>query len=404
MRRERQRRQDRSVERRSTWGVSDAIVSALLLVLSLLVYAPIAKHGFVNYDDNLYVYDNLWVKSGLSFESVRWALTAPVVGNWHPLTVLSHMLDVQLYGLWSGGHHLTSLTLHIGCALCLFALLKRMTCRVWLSGFVAMLFAVHPLNVQSVAWIAERKNLLSTLFWLLALHAYLFYLRKPSWARYAAVFGLFVLGLMSKPMIVTLPVTLLLVDYAVERGWLAPTLQPRGNLRGLLLEKVPMLLASAGCGVATLWAQTETGAIRSLETISLPARAANAIVGYVWYVQKMVWPTDLGVFYPNDPGSLGAGRVVLSAVVLVVISTCVWWYGRSCGFLTLGWSWYLVTLLPVIGIVQVGGQAHADRYAYVPLIGLFVMVNRVSLGGWMKHGRECSARGCSCAATARSFR
>ena len=135
-----------------------------------------------------------------------------------------------------------------------------------------------------------------------------------------------------------------------------------------------MLLASAGCGVATLWAQTETGAIRSLETISLPARAANAIVGYVWYVQKMVWPTDLGVFYPNDPGSLGAGRVVLSAVVLVVISTCVWWYGRSCGFLTLGWSWYLVTLLPVIGIVQVGGQAHADRYAYVPLIGLFVMV------------------------------
>ncbi len=362
-----------------------------LAALTLGVFARATALGFVNYDDTVYVTENAVVQQGLTWDSVSWAFTHPLEGNWHPLTVLSHMVDVEIFGVRPAGHHLTSVLLHAANVLLLFALLLRLTGRRVAAAVASALFAVHPLNVQSVAWVAERKNVLSTLFWLLALLAFLGYARAPGWRRYALVFGLFILGLASKPMVVTLPVTLLLIDVWSGRAAPGPPGAPWSRRWWWVLEKIPMFVASALCGVATFLAQEAAGTMPVRETLPILYRIGNAVVAYGWYVAKTVWPSGLSVFYPHPLTSLEGPEVALSAAALVALSLAAWKAGREA---RLGWSWYALTLLPVIGLIQVGEQAHADRYAYVPIIGLFIMVVWGTLAvtearpSWM---RRCAA-------------
>ncbi|MDA2938652.1 tetratricopeptide repeat protein, partial [Acidobacteria bacterium AH-259-A15] len=352
------------------WG----LVALLLIIVPLLVYAPVRDYPFVNYDDDIYVTGVEQVRGGLTWENVRWAMTNLEAAFWHPLTWLSHLLDGQLFGLNPAGHHLTSLFLHVANAVLLFWVLERMTGALWCSGFVAALFALHPLNVESVAWVAERKNVLSTLFWLLTMAAYVGYVRKPGWKRYLGVMGVFVLGLMAKPMLVTLPCVLLLLDYwplgRLGKDWK----ELRERLPRLVLEKVALLVPVAAVSVLAVQAQSQFGALSPSQGLALGVRLANAVVSYGLYFKKMVWPTDLAVFYPHPGSSLKAWWVVLAAVVLVGISLGVWWRRQSSQYLVVGWLWYLGTLLPVSGLIQVGSHAMADRHAYVPLVGLFIMV------------------------------
>ncbi len=351
----------------STW------VPALLLAgLTLAVYAPVRGHGFVNYDDEVYVAGNEHVKAGLTGPSVHWALTTPHMGNWHPLTMLSHMADVQLFGLDAGTHHVTNLALHVVNVLLLFALLVRLSGLPWRSAFAAGLFAFHPLNVQSVAWISERKNLLSTAFWFLALLAYVGYVRRGGWSRYLLVTVLFVLGLASKAMLVMLPVTLLLLDIWKVRTARAEGVRGKTAWSRLVLEKAPLLALSAACALLTVQAQADTGAAQTLQDYPVGVRLSNASVAYTWYLVKAIWPSDLHVFYPHPMAGLESWRVAASAAVLIAVSVGVGLTGARLPYLFFGWAWYLSTLLPVIGLIQVGSQAYADRYAYVPLVGPFV--------------------------------
>ena len=350
-------------------------ICAALAAAVLVPYAQVLGHGFINFDDDTYISENPQVLRGLTWSGARWAFTSTAEGNWHPLTWLSHMLDAQLFGTWPGGHHATSVVLHALSALLLFLALLHMSGALGPSALVAALFALHPLRVESVAWAAERKDVLSGLFWMATLLAYSWYARRPAVGRYALVLGTFVLGLLAKPMLVTLPFVLLLLDrWPLERLGSA---EGRGGLGARILEKLPLILAAAASSAVTVVAQSRGGAASSLEAIPLAARLANAAESYALYLRKTLVPFGLAIFYPHPalygrgvrllPGILAAGALI-AATLLVLLAA------RRRPFLATGWLWYLGTLVPVIGIVQVGRQAMADRYAYIPLIGIYIAV------------------------------
>jgi len=338
----------------------------VLAAATLVAYWPVLRNDFVVYDDRTYVVENPHVLPGLSRAGFAWAWTSTHASNWHPLTWLSHMLDQELYGLDARGHHATSLALHLAATLLLFALLDRATRATLRSAFVAALFAVHPLHVESVAWVAERKDVLSTLLLLPTLAAYAAYARRPGPWRYLAVAGLFALGLLAKPMLVTLPILLLLLDFWPLERWSARTAWP------LLREKVPLALLALASSVVTVAAQRAGGAVGSMERFPVDVRIGNAILSYVAYLGLAVWPSDLAVFYPH-PRAVSLLAVAASAALLTGVSAWVFRARKRHPYLLVSWLWYLVALVPVIGLVQVGEQAMADRYTYVPLIGIFVM-------------------------------
>lgn len=361
-----------------------------MFIGTIVLYGPARAHDFVNYDDTEYVVENPHVNSGISWQTVRWSLTTTEQANWHPLTWLSHALDCQLFGLDPGSHHIVSFVIHALNALLVFFLLQRVTGLLGPSFLVAALFGWHPLNVESVAWIAERKNVLSTLFLLLTIGSYGWYARSPVWKRQALTISVFVFALASKPMVVTLPFALLLLDYwPLQRvkGWIdvSPRFPvPQQSIARLLFEKVPMLLISAAGSAITMWAQKSNDAVRSIQVFPLSTRLGNALLSYLLYIWKTFWPLRLSIFYPHPGANLSVWAVSLSAAVLCGISVVVWRQRVARPFLVVGWFWFLGTLVPVIGIVQVGYQAMADRYAYVPLLGIFVMI---ALGATELFGR-----------------
>ena len=346
----------------------DVAACLVLIAITLAGYWQVLGHGFVNFDDPLYVTGNHTVQAGLSAKGVAWALTTGSLSNWHPSTWLSHMLDCTLFGLRPWGHHLTSLLFHIANTLLLYAFFRRTTRETGKSLFVAALFAVHPLHVESVAWVSERKDVLSTFFMMLALIAYARYADKTTPARYAVVALSFALGLMAKPMLVTLPFVFLLVDV-----WpLRRIAFDRETLAKRVVEKLPLFALSAASSAVTLLAQRQGGALGSLEHFSLHARAGNALLSYALYAVKTLWPSGLAVYYPHAKEAVPLWHAAGAAIALVCVSVFAVRRIRECPWLAMGWLWYAGTLFPVIGIVQVGGQAMADRYAYVPLTGLFV--------------------------------
>ena len=341
------------------------LTGLLLTAVTLSLYAPVRHFDFINFDDPAYVLNNPQVQAGITSSSIRWAFTQGHSSNWHPLTWISHMLDWQLFGRHAGGHHATNVLLHTGNTLLLFGLLIRLTGKAGRSAVVAGLFALHPLHVESVAWIAERKDVLSTFFGLWTLWAYARYADRPSAARYLAALGLFALGLMSKPMLVTWPFVLLLLDYwPLKRVDSVPW-------RTLLREKVPFLVLALASAVVTFLVQREGGAVAAISRISAGMRLQTALVAYVAYIGKLVWPTRLAVLYPLAH-SLPIAQVAGAVAVLAIITYAAWRGARRFPYLATGWLWYLGTLVPVIGLVQVGTQRMADRYTYIPYIGLFV--------------------------------
>jgi len=352
------------------------LLGLLLAIATVALYYPVNHHQFVSYDDDIYVTNNWHIKYGLSWKGVKWAFTDSYGDNWHPLTWLSHGVDCQLFFLNSGRHHATNLLLHTMNAVLLFWVLLRATGYTGRSFMVAALFALHPINVESVAWVAERKNLLSTLFFLLALAAYRWYAREPRVGRYATVALLFALGLMAKPQIITLPFVLLLWDYwplrrmsagadnaASESGGI-----PARSFRWLVLEKLPLLVLAAASAVITLHAQRE-----ATTPYPFSVRIANAIVSYAWYVRKAFWPSRLAILYPHAPGFPPIWQVIAAFLFLLAVSALTVALRRQ-RYLLVGWLWFLGTLVPMIGLVQVGRQAMADRYAYLSFVGLFIMI------------------------------
>jgi tetratricopeptide (TPR) repeat protein len=341
-----------------------AFLPVFLALAVLAVFSPVLRNGFVGYDDPDYVTSNPRVNTGLTMENARWALTAAHAGNWHPLTWFSHQLDCSLFGLDPAGHHFTSLLLHALNTALLFLWLAGATGRRGRSAFVALAFGLHPLHVESVAWVAERKDVLSTLFLMLALLAYSAYVKQPGTARFFLVAALLAAGLMAKPMVVTLPLLLWMLDLWPYRR--------RGRPGALLLEKLPLLALSAVACVLTLWAQRQGGSVAELDRLPLSPRLANAAVSYVRYLGKTVWPSGSAVFYPFPFHGLPWWLPVLSLAGLAVAAGIAFAARRERPWLALGLGWYLVALLPVIGVVQVGMQAMADRYMYVPMIGLLI--------------------------------
>ncbi len=342
------------------------IVFALAAVVAAAYY-PALFNDFVNYDDDLYVTDNPQVQAGLTWAGVAWSFEVGHVSNWHPLTWLSHRLDCEAFGLDPRGHHLSSLLLHLANTVLLFVVLRRLTGADWKSGLVAALFALHPLNVESVAWVSERKNVVSTTFWLLAMWAYAGYAARRSVWRYLGVTLLLALGLMAKPMLVTLPCVLLLLDY-----WPLGRVTSRRSVRSLVLEKIPLFALAAASCVVTILAQG--GAVATLAEHSAGVRVANALVSYLRYLEQTLWPFGLSAYYPHPGDAIAWWRVLAAVVTLALVSALVFVRRARQPYLVTGWLWYLGTLVPVIGLVQVGTQAGADRYVYVPLIGLFIAV------------------------------
>jgi Flp pilus assembly protein TadD len=342
------------------------LVSICLAAAIIAVYLPVYGHDFVKYDDDFYVSNNANIKSGLNFSSIRWAFTSRrYAHNWHPVTWLSHIVDYQLFGDWAGGHHLVNVLFHILNTLILFYVFQIMTKSLWPSAFVAAAFALHPLHVESVAWIAERKDVLSTFFWFLTMWAYVRYVENPKLKWYLTALILFILGLMSKPMLVTLPFVLLLLDYwPLERKF----------SKTLIIEKIPFFLCSLASSVITFIVQRGSGAAVGIEWLSLASRINNAIVSYIMYIAKMFWPSRLAVLYPHPGSSLPISKVIICVFLLLLITAAVIYFGRRYKFLAVGWLWYLGTLVPVIGLVQVGSQAMADRYTYITLTGLFIII------------------------------
>ena len=340
------------------------LVAAVLSLVTLAAYWRLPANGFiVRYDDGAYVTQNPHVQAGLTGQTIRWAFTSVWSGNWHPLTWISHMVDCRLFGLNPLGHHLVNLLLHICNTILLLLVFTRMTGSLWRSAFVAAVFAIHPLHVESVAWVAERKDVLSTFFWMLTMGAYVLYSEKPGVKRYLPVAFIYALGLTAKPMLVTLPLVLLMLDYwplGRSRSW-----------RSLLLEKLPLLAMAAGSSIITLIAQRGV-ALSHLDAFPIGIRIENALVSYAVYIQKTLWPTKMAIFYPY-PESIAAWKVAASAITLAGVSAMVLLTTRKRRYMGFGWMWYVVTLIPVIGLLQVGLQAMADRYTYVPLIGLFVI-------------------------------
>jgi len=376
------------------------IILSLLLIVSIL-YWPVMNFEFICFDDGPYVSQNPHVLAGISRNGIQWAFTTFHEANWHPLTWLSLMLDGQLYGLYAGGYHWTNVMFHLANTLLLFLVLNRMTGELWCSGFVAALFAIHPLHVESVAWVAERKDVLSAFFWMLTMGAYVRYAEDPSLVRYLPVLLFFVFGLMSKPMLVTLPFVLLLLDYWPLERFRAVSYQGcsdaspdvhysglsgsgglvRYGWKWLLMEKAPLLFLSLLSCIVTWYAQLQYNVIATLKNLPLHVRIENALLSYFVYIRKTVWPVDLAIFYPHsvvlpfDNWQIFLLVASLSSVTIISIRMAT-----RHPYLPVGWLWYLGTLVPVIGLVQVGEQAAADRYTYIPLIGLFIML----VWGWTR--------------------
>jgi Flp pilus assembly protein TadD len=377
------------------------MVCIFLVAAIWLVFGQTLRHDFVNFDDDEYVYNNAQVTPGLTLHGIAWAFTTASSAYWHPLTWLSHMLDCQLWGLHAGGHHLTNVLLHSANAVLLFLVLRRMTSlhpgtgtgapararpgsstpadALWCSAFVAAVFAIHPLDVESVAWVAQRKNVLSTFFWLLTMGAYVGYVVKPDWRRYALVMICYGLGLMSKPMLVTLPFVLLLLDYwPLERiviaqgadGGSVP--RPLRQAARLAFEKVPLLLLAVVSSVVTYLGQKNLSSVTTLKESPLGVRLAKVSVNYVGYLRDTIWPENLTVLYPYPP-TFSVATVALCVLLLAGISLLVLWSIRSKPYLAVGWFWFVGTMVPVIGLVQVGNTPVADRFTYVPQIGLYLM-------------------------------
>jgi tetratricopeptide (TPR) repeat protein len=359
-----------------------------LALATLAVYRPVRNYDFINYDDPEYVTQNQYVQAGITRESVVWAFTTPHTATWNPVTQLSHMLDCELFGLNAGWHHLTSLLFHIANTLLLFAVLKRITGNIWLSAFVAAAFALHPLRVESVAWLAERKDVLSAFFWMLTMWAYVRYIEHPEVGRYLPIVVFFVLGLMAKPMLVTLPFILLLLDYwplgrfqfehrnktkDLPDSLSAEKIYKKSSPWPLLKEKIPLFILALVWSVITFIVHQSHGALKLTRILPLKFRVANAFVSYMKYIGKMVWPSRLAVLYPHTYDRISMWQVVVSGLLLFAISFWVIRSARSRRFLPMGWLWYLVTLVPVIGLVQTGSHAMADRFTYLPSIGIFIM-------------------------------
>src|SRR5438128_1454261 len=373
------------------------VIYLFLAAISLAVFGQTIRYDFVNFDDDLYVYNAPAIQVGLTIKGIALAFTSPHARNWHPLATISHMLDCQLYGLNAGGHHATNIVLHTIAVLLLFRVLRQITGALLKSLIVAALFAIHPLHVESVAWVSERKDVLTAVFFLLMLEAYVCYTRAASITRYLAVAVLFAAGLMSKPMLVSAPFILLLLDYWPLRRFEQPSstkgrakiLQPdhqRRVVRRLFLEKIPLLVLSAGSCVITFVVQKRaTGAIPPLP---FPWRLQNAFASYVIYVWKTLWPTRLAVFYPHPDNTLAIWEVILAIGFLLAITVAAIVFRRERPYLFTGWFWYLGMLIPVIGLVQVGEQGYADRYTYLPHIGLFLVlawsVADISARSWLR--------------------
>lgn len=401
------------------------VISLFLVLVIFAVYWKVINHEFINYDDNIYIIENRYVKDGLTTEGIIWAFTTTYASNWHPLTWLSHMTDIQLFGLNAGRHHITSLLFHTVNTLLLFIVLKRMTGALWQSAFVSALFALHPMHVESVAWAAERKDVLSAFFWLLTMWTYAHYIKNPGLPRYLLVLLIFMLGLMAKPMLVTLPFVLLLLDYwplgrfkfgqpgpgccqqnqspcqpcttrvqdkqqniNTEINFIKATRQVAGNkshwdpanpdyqklsVLHLLSEKIPFFVLIIISSVITFIAQNQGEAVQSLEIFPLNIRVTNAIVSYVSYIGKMVWPQNLAVFYPHF-GMFPIWKVIGASMLLVYATIKTIMTARNNPYVLVGWMWFLGTLVPVIGLVQIGWQSMADRYTYVPCIGFFIII------------------------------
>lgn len=362
-------------------------ITILLGLLIFLVFGNACYFGFIDYDDSVYVTRNGRVLKGITLENLRWAFSTDYAGFWHPLTWISHMLDIELYGLWAGGHHLTNILFHLASSLSLLFVFQAMTGSVWRSGFVAALFAIHPLHVESVAWLAERKDTLSAFFWIMTMGAYCYYVKNPRISRYGLVLLFFTLGLMSKPMVVTLPFVLLLLDFwplgrstlnlnqalmGVRAGHL-PAVPGNTPLGRLILEKIPLILLVIPISLVTFLAEQRFGAIPSFEKFPLDVRIVNALMSYGRYIEKMVVPLNLSAFYPH-PGFWPTSQAILSGLLLLLVSILVLIKTKGSPYLGVGWLWYLSTLLPVIGLIQIGPQAMADRYTYLSLIGLFIII------------------------------
>lgn len=346
------------------WQILAIIVA--LATLTWLVFGQTLQHDFVNYDDDAYVHLQPEIVRGVTLPGIGWTFTHVHSGNWHPLTSISHMLDCQLWQLNPRGHHFTSVLLHALGAIFLFLALRAMTARVWRSAFVAAVFAIHPLRVESVAWVSERKDVLSGVFFMLTLLAYARYARQPSRVRYVVMALLFAAGLMAKPMLVTLPCLLLLLDYWPLRREL--------SFAKLLMEKIPLFLLAAGSGIATVIAQTHT--MRSLELLPFSTRLANAAITLIAYLRDMLWPTRLAVFYPL-PDQVSLPLALLAASLVVAVTLVVIRVRLVAPYLAVGWFWYLGMLVPVLGLLQVGLQSRADRYTYLPQIGLYLALTWV---------------------------
>jgi len=355
-------------------------ISIFLIAATILAYWQVASHDFVSFDDLTYITDNPHVRTGLTFEGMSWAFTTFHGANWHPLTWMSHMMDCQLFGLNPGMHHITNLLFHIANTLLLFLVLGRATGSLWRSAFVAGLFALHPLHVESVAWVAERKDVLSTFFWMLTIWAHIRYAARPCFTRYLLILLFFIFGLMAKPMVITLPFVLLLMDYwPLDRTQLGQSYSAvsmdfrKSSPLFLALEKSPLFVMAAFSCVITFVSENQGTNVGSLNNLTLGSRIANALVSYGTYIRKMLWPHDLAVFYPH-PVTVQPWEALLSGLLLICLSIVFIRAARSHPYLTVGWLWYLGTLVPVIGLVQVGVQAMADRYTYIPLIGIFIML------------------------------
>ena len=342
-----------------------------LAVSALLVFWQVRNFDFVSYDDDLYVYENQHVVSGLTFDNIVWAFTTGQAANWHPVTWLSLMLDCQLFGANAGRIHLVNILFHLANTLLLFTVLRKMTGSLWPGAFVAAAFALHPMHVESVAWIAERKDVLSVFFWLLAMWAYVRYVNRPKISRYLWIVVFFALGLMSKPMVVTLPFVFLLLDY-----WPLERIKhfDRQIIYRLVLEKIPFIVLSIVSSVVTFFTQQSSRVVISFDRFPLKFRVGNALVSYIKYMEKMIWPSRMAVFYPHRYENVSVLYAVLSAILLLAVTILVLRFAKNHRYLVTGWFWYLGTLIPAIGIVQAGLQARADRYTYIPYIGLFLML------------------------------
>jgi tetratricopeptide (TPR) repeat protein len=360
-------------------------ICAFLILSTFALYWPVHNYKFVHYDDTAYVAHNSNVNTGLRWQNIKWAFNIGCTSNWHPLTWVSHMLDCQLYGDSPGAHHLTNVIFHTANTLLLFIVLRRMTKALWASAFAAALFALHPLHIESVAWISERKDVLSTFFWMLTMLAYVHYSEKPKPARYVTALLLFVMGLMAKPMLVTLPFVLLLLDYwPLERFRISEeSKQQKGSSNkrilqkkssALVIEKVPFFVFSLLSSIITIIAQRAGGAVIPVDALSLKVRFGNAMMSYITYIGKMFWPVRLAILYPYPEAAPPAATVIVYVALLLSLSIGFLYLGRRYSFLIVGWLWYIGTLVPVIGIVQVGGQGMADRYTYIPLTGLFIII------------------------------